>query len=137
MSLAADVIKLAPVRMGDLVHSEAATQAVTGVTPTVAGGYVPPHLRGKTVEIPTFTEGEFPSIGTKQIKTIAGGGNYLSVSKKQGSVDFKEMMKAQEEKQREIEREREASENDERLQMMKDGWVFLRLSDAKDIIQRW
>lgn len=136
MSLASDVIKLAPVRMGDLVQSGAPPTTLTGPA-SVPGGYVPPHLRGKTVEIPTFTEGEFPSMGTTQKQAIAGGGNYLSVSKKQGSVDFKEMMKAQEEKQREIEREREANENDERLQMVKDGWVFLRLSDAKEIIQRW
>jgi hypothetical protein len=131
--MAGNVIKLAAIRMGDLVH----TSPGQGQAQPGQAGYVPPHLRGKTVEVPKFTQDEFPSMGTTKKKAPVGGGDYLSISKKEGGVNFKEMMKVQEEKENEKKREREASENDERQQMIKDGWVFLPLSDAKAIIQRW
>ena len=139
MSTPGNVIKLAAIRMGDLVNTSSGQGQPGQGQPGQAGqaGYVPPHLRGKTVEVPKFTQNEFPSMGTTKKQAIAGGGDYLSISKKEGSVNFKEMMKVQEEKENEKKREREASENDERQQMMNDGWVFLPLSDAKAIIQRW
>ena len=123
MSLASGVIKLAAIRMGDLIQTAPADSAAQPAQ--VPGGYVPPHLRSKDAPqaLPTFTDKEFPSMAA------------APVAKKTG-INFKEMMKAQEEKEKE-EQARAASENTERQQMIDDGWVFLSLKDAKKIAQRW
>lgn len=120
MSLASGVIKLAAIRMGDLIQTAPADPAVEA-----PGGYIPPHLRSKDAPqaLPTFTDKEFPSMAAAPVA-------------KKTNINFKEMMKAQEEKEKE-EQARAASENTERQQMINDGWVFLSLKDAKKIAQRW
>jgi hypothetical protein len=137
MSLATGIIKLASVRMGDLVADPAAMAAANppfAQAKDKEGGqkYVPIHLRGKQDQpqvIPVFTEGEFPTMGGKT-KAAAGGGVYAAaaVRREKEAINFKEMMKAQEDRVEVV---------DERQQMINDGWVFLPLKDAKAIIQRW
>lgn len=115
MSLPSSVIKLAAIRMGDIVSTISTYPTTDSVR-----GYVLPHLRGKTTSdaLPTFTECEFPIMCTFQ--------------KKQSVIDFKEMMKRQGEKE-----EQPKSTLVERQEMIEDGWVFLSLKNAKQIAQDW
>jgi len=77
MSLASGIIKLAPVKMGDLVTSAAAGATgdaigvATGAATTAAKeAYLAPHLRGtsqKPQEQPKMDAANFPSLGAKPV----------------------------------------------------------------------
>lgn len=79
MSLASGIIKLAPMKMGDLVTAAAASGAAagaTGATDTTATSaaakeaYLAPHLRGtsqKPQEQPKMDTANFPSLGAKPV----------------------------------------------------------------------
>lgn len=74
MSLASGIIKLAPMKMGDLVTAAAASgAAATEATATSAAAkeaYLAPHLRGtsqKSQEQPKMDTTNFPSLGAKPV----------------------------------------------------------------------
>jgi hypothetical protein len=73
MSLASGIIKLAPVKMGDLVASAAAGATGAAGDATSAAtkeAYLAPHLRGtsqKPQEQPKMDAANFPSLGAKPV----------------------------------------------------------------------
>ena len=141
MSLASGIIKLAPVRMGDL--TSVATSAATAATEA----YLAPHLRGASAlqtqqEQPKMDATNFPSLGGKPttVKSVWNKAAPLMIIPTVTTLpvvipNFKATVDAYLEKERLSEAERNKQPETDINKMTKeeleaDGWITLSLNRA-------
>ena len=106
MPLPKDVIRLVPVRMGDLLQEE--------TTSSNSSSYIPPHLRSAVPEsVPELTITNFPSLSSTEIKQTK-------------PIQFKQMLEEQKEKEK-IQAELQKKEPDERQKLLEEGWSLLEI----------
>lgn len=148
MSLASG-IKLAPIRMGDLVATAAASG--TAAAPKPKEGYIAPHLRNGVAEAPTQAQPKmdttnFPTLGTppSSAKAVVWQKSPTSPSPNPASptsptptspsfANFKATVDACIEKERQTEAERAKMPETDVLKMSTeereaDGWTALSMS---------
>jgi hypothetical protein len=106
MPLPKDVIRLEPVRMGDLLQEETSSSKLSS--------YIPPHLRSAIPEsVPELTTTNFPSLSSVEIKQTK-------------PIQFKQMLEEQKEKEK-LQAELQKKEPDERQKLLEEGWSLLEI----------
>ena len=136
--MATPVIKLQPIRMGDLMN-----------TSSPSTSYLPPHLRGATVKDEVATVGDdainFPSLGTAPKKTSAWKEAIhtstvtAEIPVVQATVPtmndkIKDIIRQTELEELERQKPREEDPNKmTREELLADGWVILSLKSADEV----
>jgi hypothetical protein len=131
--MAAPVIKLEPIRMGDLLKT------------TSSSGYVAPHLRVGTAKKEEVIVGNnvtsFPALGTVQQKNVSMWKQVVHktpevveapvIQTSRMNDKIKEIIHQSE--LEELKRQKPREEDPEKMtreELLEDGWVFLSLKDA-------
>lgn len=136
--MAAPVIKLEPIRMGDLIN-----------TSSSSSGYVAPHLRVGTTKKEDAIVGNnvtsFPALGTVQQKNVSTWKQVVHKAPVETPVvtepsvvrtmndKIKQIIHQSE--LEELERQKPREEDPEKMtreELLADGWVFLSLKSANE-----
>jgi len=138
VTMAAPVIKLEPIRMGDLLKK------------TSSSGYLPPHLRvgsaKEEVAIVGNNATSFPALGTLQEKNMSAWKQVIYKAPVEPSITeppveaistmndkIKSLIRQSE--LEELARQKPREEDPEKMtreELLEDGWVFLSLKDANE-----
>lgn len=135
--MAAPVIKLEPIRMGDLLKTTSST------------GYIAPHLRVGTAKKEEIIVGNnvnsFPTLETVQQKNVSMWKQVVHKAPVEPSTEpsveaistmndkIKDLMRQSE--LEELERQKPREEDPEKMtreELLADGWVFLSLKTANE-----
>lgn len=131
MASMASGIKLAPVRMGDLIPSHLA-QTTTKVAATTKPkvGYVPPHMRQGIDTTSSVTLPEKISLVETDFPTMGGPSPLTSKSPKSPTINFKKAVDDHLEREKLTEAERNKAPEEDPLKMTpkqleEEGWIAL------------
>ena len=131
MTSMASGIKLAPVRMGDLIPSHlaaAAKGAKAAIKPQV--GYVPPHMRQGTDTTNTVSLPEKISLVDTDFPTMGSPSPLTSKSPKSPAINFKKAINDRLEREKLTEAERNKAPEEDPIKMTQkqleeEGWIAL------------